>query len=216
MALKNRFLLLVALALPLFAAGTAIAQTSRVYFAGYMGLNVYSDMDFSESSSPASGTIQAANAMSFAGAMGLRIDKQWRVEGELSYRNASMNKIDFSDTGQFPLNGDMSTTLLLANVYYDVDMGWQRLQPFVIGGLGIALHSTSLDDTSGRNLDASDDDIGFAWQVGTGLKYRMADNLAISGGYRYLSGTPVTVGGYEMDFSTHELRVGLEYDLPFK
>ena len=216
--MKYRLPLLALLCvLPLFmAAGQAWAQTSRLYFAGYMGLSTFGDLDFSEKSTPASGAIKPSNAFSFAGAMGLRVDKQWRVEGEVSYRKAEMSTIDFSTTGSFDANGDFGTTLLMANVYYDIDLGWNKLQPFVTGGLGLAFHDVTIDDTSPRNIDASDSDFGVAWQAGTGLKYRIADDMAVSGGYRYLGGTPINAQGYEIDFSAHEFRVGLEYDLPFK
>lgn len=203
-------------ALPLCAAPAAHAQTSRVYFAGYMGLNTFGDLDFDDSTSGRSGSLKPSNAFSFAGAMGLRIDKQWRVEGELSYRNADMGTIDFSGGGHYDAMGELTTTLLMANVYYDFDLGWKKLQPFLSGGLGVAFHDLTINDTSPTNIDASDEDIGMAWQVGGGLKYRVTDDMAFSGGYRYLGGTPINAGGYEVDFGSHEFRLGLEYDLPFK
>lgn len=206
----------VSLLLLLAVVPHAHAQTSRLYLAGYMGLNVMPDLDFSETTTPSSGDLKFSNAMSFAGALGLRIDNQWRVEGELSYRKADLTGMDFSNAGLFDANGELGTTLLMANVYYDFDLNWKKLTPYVTAGMGLAWHNGTIDDVSGFAVDASDDDIGLAWQIGTGLKYQVKDNMAFTGGYRYLGGTTIQIQDYEHDYSSHEFRVGLEYDLPFK
>ena len=192
----------------------AHAQTSRLYLAGYMGLNLMPDLDFSEKTVPASGTLKFDNPLSFAGALGLRIDNQWRVETELSYRKADITGMDISSAGLFDANGELGTTLLMANVYYDFDLNWKKLTPYVTAGLGLAWHNGTIDDVSGLAVDASDDDLGLAWQLGTGLKYQVRDNMSFTGGYRYLGGTTIQMQGYEQDYTSHEFRVGLEYDLP--
>lgn len=207
---------LAALIVMILAPAPAGAQTSRVYFAGYMGLTTFRDQSFSERSVPVSGQIKADNTFSFAGAMGLRLTNNWRVEGELSYRKADLGSMVINNTGLFNMGGDIGTTVALANVYYDFDLSWKKMTPYLTAGLGVAFHSANINDLSGRAVSASDDDFNIAWQVGGGLKYRVADNMAFSGGYRYLATTPVSVQGYEVDYGSHEFRIGLEYDLPFK
>lgn len=213
----NRLLpILVFAALLALGSGGAAAQTSRLYLAGYMGLNTHPRLAFTEESIPIAGKIEPKNAFSFAGALGLRIDNNWRVETELSYRAADLGTMDVKNIGAFNVGGDMSTYLLMANAYYDFDLNWKKVMPFVTAGLGVAFHDVNLDDSTGNATDASDSDFGVAWQVGGGVKYRVTDDMAFSGGYRYLGTTDVGYRGYNMDYSTHEFRLGLEYDLPIK
>lgn len=209
-------ILCAALIAALCAAAPAAAQTSRLYFAGYMGLNTFGELDFSEKTTPAAGNFEPKNAFSFAGALGLRIDNNWRVEAELSYRTADMGRVNYSTGQSFAAGGQVSTYLAMANVYYDFDLDWKKLTPYVTAGLGVAYHDAEIVSNSAFGPSASDSDFGVAWQVGTGLKYRVADDMAFTGGYRYLGTTQMGIGGYDLDYSSHEIRVGLEYDLPIK
>lgn len=210
----RRYILPVTVLL-LALAGTAQAQSSRLYFAGYMGLTKYPDLDFSDNDTPSSGSFEAKNAGTFAGALGLRLSPQWRVEAEGSYRRADLDRIEFANGGSFKLGGDMKTWLFMLNMYYDFDLEWDYLFPYLSVGLGVARHQNDVDDVSGFAADASGDSLNLAWQLGGGLKYRLNDDLAFTGGYRWLGSTDPEIGGYEHDFGGHEIRIGLEYDLPF-
>ena len=193
---------------------TAKAQTSRVYFASYLGLNTSNDQEFSESSVPQGGDFEYKNAGSFAGALGLRISPQLRLEGEVSYRNADLSSVDFNNNGTFDMGGNMRTYLFMLNAYYDFDLEWEKISPFVSAGFGLAYHDGEIDDSSGFATDATASDMGFVYQVGGGLKYRWDENLAFSGGYRYIGGSDISIDTYDIDYSNHEIRFGLEYDLP--
>ena len=76
------------------------AQTSRLYLAGYMGLNMPFDQSFTDSDSNTSGEMQFKNTTSFAGALGLRLSNQFRVEAELGYKNNDVDTIDFNGASQ--------------------------------------------------------------------------------------------------------------------
>lgn len=204
----------VLLGISAVAVTAAKAQSSRLYFAGYMGLNTSTDHEFSETSTPARGDFEFKNTPSFAGALGLRIDNSWRVEAEISYSNPDLNSVDFANGNTFPMGGDLTTYLFMMNAYYDFDMQWKSLTPFVTAGVGLAYHDAQINDSSGFTTNASGTDVGFAYQVGGGLKYRMSDDLALSGAYRYLGGTDINIDSYSINYSGHEFRFGLEYDLP--
>jgi opacity protein-like surface antigen len=190
------------------------AQTSRLYFAGYMGLTSPNQSDFTDSATPASGDVELDNTLNFAGALGLRINHNIRVEAEIAYQKANMDRMDISNTGSFKLGGDLEGWTYLLNGYYDFDLGYKNLIPFITAGVGIAVHDVEIDDISGFAADALDSDWGFAWQAGSGLKYRIKDNLAFTGSYRYLGSTEMGFDSYDIDFSSHEIRLGLEYDIP--
>src|SRR5688572_5905126 len=138
MRLKN--CLLIVLPVLCLAAAAAQAASGRLYFAGYLGLNTYSDAEFSESSAPASGEIELKNAISFGGALGLRLAPQWRVEAEASYRSGDLDRINIDGAGSFKLGGDLDTWLWMLNLYYDFDFEWDFLQPYVTAGVGLAGH----------------------------------------------------------------------------
>ena len=193
---------------------TAKAQSSRVYFASYLGLNTSKGNEYSENATPSRGEIDFQNTGSFAGALGLRISPVFRLETELSYRNADITNMNISNNGPFSAGGNIRSYLLMLNAYYDFDLEWEKLSPFVTAGVGLAYHNGEINDTSGFATDAKGSDIGLAYQVGGGLKYRWSDDLAFTGGYRFLGGSEVSFDTYDMDYSGHEIRFGLEYDLP--
>lgn len=199
----------------LTAAVAAQAQSSRIYFAGYLGLSMPSNSAFSDSASATTGDIEYKNATSFGGAMGLRLYPSWRVEGEVSYRKNDIDRMDFAGgLGSFKAGGDIGSWLFMLNAYYDIDLEWDYLQPYLSAGVGMARHSAAVDDLSGLATDVEESSWNMAWQLGGGLKYRVNDALAFTGGYRYLGTSDPEFGDYETDYSGHEIRLGLEYDLP--
>jgi opacity protein-like surface antigen len=191
-------------------------STSPFYLAGYLGLNTFGDSNkFSENTTPRSGDLGFGNSPSFAGALGVRLTEQWRVEAELGYRKSDVTHATFDGfSGQRPMGGRLKTMTLLVNTFYDFDLGWDRLTPYVGAGVGLARHSGKIQDGSGLSIDSSGDDIGLAWQLGTGLKLKMSDDVSFSGDYRYLGTTDFNMGAYESEFGSHEFRLGIVYDLP--
>ncbi len=213
--MKKALTALIAVIGFLFLTNPAQAQSSRLYFAGYLGLNAFRDSGFNEKSTPASGDIKLQNTQSFGGALGLRLMPRWRVEGEVSYRKADMDSIDFSNAGTFALGGSMETWLWMINFYYDFDMKWKNVKPFISFGGGLAFNDTEIEDTSGLVPDALGNTKDFAWQIGTGLRYKVNPGMAFTGNYRLLGTSDIEVGTYDFGYSTHEFRLGLEYDIPF-
>lgn len=215
---KKHFILGAAtIALIAGAASTgAQAQTSRVYLAGYFGLNTYGDQAFNESTTGRSGNYEMDNALSFAGALGLRLSQQLRIEGELSYRNAELASVDIDNAGRFDTSGEINSTLFFANMYYDFDVPWS-IQPFIGGGLGYGWHDVEINDGSGLLTDATSDSSGVVWNIATGVKYRPSPNMAWTAGYRYVDTlSDLKIDTHDINFSTHEFRLGMEWDLPIR
>jgi opacity protein-like surface antigen len=193
----------------------ANAQSSRLYFAGYMGLNMSNDQEFNERTTGLNGEIERSNGYSFAGALGLRIDHKWRAEAEISYLTSDFDFIKLSGNGgNHDLGGSIDTYLFMLNAYYDIDFEWQKLTPFVTGGLGLVWHDAQVEPASGIGVNSTDEDFGFAWQIGTGLKYRLDENTAVTGSYRYIGTTDADIDSYEINYDNHEFRIGVEYDIP--
>ncbi len=211
-----RYIALLLLMLPVVALGATdlYAQTSRLYFAGYMGLNTTGDNEFSESSQDLKGDFEYDNAPTFAGALGFRFSRKFRAEAELSYRKKDLDKVDLSSSGRAKIGGEMKTWMMMVNGYYDFDEIWST-QPYLTVGFGLAHHEGEIDSNGSGLLDSSQDSMGLGWQLGGGLKYRVNPDLALTGGYRYLGSSDIKFDTYEIEYSAHEFRVGLEYDFSF-
>lgn len=190
----------------------AQAQSSRMYLAGYMGLNTMSAQDFTNPAG--NGSIDFKNGTSFAGALGLRITPNVRVEGEISYSRSDLSSMTLSTGTGGSIGKNVKTWLYMAHAYYDFDVNWRNLTPFVSAGLGMAMHDGAISGAPGGLTDASDTSYELAYSVGTGLKYQMKPGLALTGGYRYVGTTSLGIGNYEVDYNAHEFRAGLQYDLP--
>lgn len=210
----NKYLLSGVAVCAAFAAlglSAAQAQVSRTYLAGYLGLNTYGPQDFSDSNA-ISGDLEQDHAVSFAGALGLRLSKQFRVEGELSYRKPEVTKVNTNNpSGSFDAGGSVKHWAGLLNVYYDFDTNW-KFTPYVTAGAGLSYFQGDLE-ASGTGQSFDDTGYGLTYQAGAGLKYRQRDNLAYTFGYRYLDTLELDMGDLDIDYSSHEFRVGVEYDL---
>jgi opacity protein-like surface antigen len=193
----------------------AHAQTSRLYFAGYLGLTAFDGLSFDDEQTPISGTIEPDNSTNFAGALGLRFTRNFRMEAEFSYRDADFGTVVLDSIGSSGIEGDIRSSLLMINGYYDFDIPNWQTQPFLSGGIGIARHQAELFDPQGRTQNFTNETLGLVWSAGGGLKYRTSPNFAWTGSYRFIDGTDLEFDETNIDYSSHEFRIGLEYDLAY-
>ncbi|QQG36461.1 MAG: porin family protein [Micavibrio aeruginosavorus] len=214
-----RILLLKYIAFAAFTAGlltlphnAQAQQSSRLYFSGYMGLNTFSSREFTHPST--NGAVEMKNGASFAGALGLRLSPNIRVEGEIAYSRSDLSNMTLDTGASGSVGKNVKTWLYMANVYYDFDVNWKNITPYVTGGLGLAMHDGGVAGAPGGLSDASDTSYNLAYAVGGGLKYQVKPGMALSGGYRYVGTTDFDIGDYSIDYGAHEFRMGLHYDLP--
>ena len=143
-------------------------------------------------------TAKPGRGHAFTGALGYRFADGLRIEGELSYRKMDLKTLTVREPGGLAvlipdpnlrtnpvalnalrrtsdLDGDVSEVALMANVYYDFDLGL-GFEPYVVGGVGLNRISAkaSGEDSSGKSrLFVDDDDTVMAYQFGGGLGYRV-------------------------------------------
>ncbi len=72
--------------------------------------------------------------------------------------------------GPSDLDGDVREVALMANLYYDFDLGL-GFEPYVVGGVGLNRISVKASG-SGRSF-VDDDDTVMAYQFGAGLGYKV-------------------------------------------
>ena len=107
------------------------------------GLSMISDSDTSGGFF-AFPDIEYDRGFTIGGALGYQIQDQVRAEASLSYRTADVDQVGGISAGA---SGDVNVTSLMANVYYDFDLGLP-VTPYLGAGLGLA--RVDLDD---RKID---------------------------------------------------------------
>ncbi len=127
-------------------------------------------------------------------------------------------------------DGDLETWSLMANLWYDFNLGDSPITPFIGGGIGLA--QVSLDYRAvvyaplndGRNplltnatgaygtYDVNTDDFAFAYQVGAGLGFNFGNGMMLSAQYRYFATGEVQLGASDQfsgNVEAHNFLVGL-------
>ncbi len=113
-------------------------------------------------------------------------------------------------------DGSVRTFTLMANAWYDFDMG-SNFKPYVGGGVGYA------DNEIKHGLVFNGSGGDFAWQLGAGVNYQIGDRTSIGLGYRYLDagdvelllaprlGGPVPAATY--DVTNHSVLVNVNFKI---
>lgn len=115
--------------------------------------------------------------------------KGLRVELEGTYRHNNLvgsftkagTTFFSSGTSTTAGSGDAVTWAVMANAWYDFDLGG-KLKPYVGGGIGWARNKLVPEVTAIPTVEHED----FAWQAGVGINYQFSPNAAIGLGYRYM------------------------------
>ena len=187
------------------------------YFRGSIGLHMLTET----SNEGASNNYDAEFSPGFllGGAIGTALDNGFRIEGEITYTDATLKQVSGTAAGSTynteVVGGDMSTISFMGNAAYDFPNN-SRLTPFLMGGVGIA--GLFLNEFKATETAIADDmDWVFALQLGGGVTFALDDRTKIEIGYRYFetqdpefsdaSGTP-----FESVYASHNFLVGVVVD----
>ncbi len=199
---------LLALLLP----SAAWAQDKPWYVAGGLGASFLNDVDTTDSTGF---TITTDFDTGFlgTGAFG-RSFGNFRAEGEVFYNTndvSTVSALGISLAG----SGDVSTTGLMVNGYYDFETN-SKWRPYIGGGIGGANVSVNSLSVLGFLL-ADDDDTVFAYQVKVGVAYEFSPAWAGTLGYRFFAtedpdfdapdGTPFSTDGIQ----AHVIELGVRF-----
>jgi len=131
------------------------------------------------------------NGLVLTGAIGYDFGSA-RLEGALGYQKHDLKNVD----------EDISLLTVMVNAYYDFDAG-SGVSPYVMGGLGMARVDMSW---------TSDDEDVFAWQLGAGVGYKVAERTTLDLGYRYLKPNNFDTHGMgDGKLACHNIMLGLRY-----
>lgn len=206
--MKTKLTLLASSAIVVLSlAAPASAAGNNWYVGVFGGANWVKDHSFSVATTPTS----SADTLTWAtdgdtgfivgGAIGLSLNQYLgglRAEVEVAYRENQVDGLWQSNTGtptgvsSGTLDIDHSTFSVMANLWYDFDVG--GIAPYVGGGIGWADTEVEGNYLGGVTGPFSFSDSGFAWQLGAGINFDVSPNMKLGVGYRYLEGPDVTVG----------------------
>lgn len=151
-----------------------------------------------------------------------------RGELEISFRRNKYDgryDVDFTSSGVLtgstagPLNGHISSFAVMANLWYDIDLG--HFKPYFGGGIGWARSQYDINvfsNTFSSALTAVEDaDSGFAYQLGAGFNYRVSKGAQLGLGYRYFQAAdvkvPTVLGVVELEQKHQSLLLNLTLDV---
>jgi outer membrane autotransporter protein len=214
--MKTKTVLLATTALALLTLAAPANAAGPWYVSLTGGANWQDDDGFIATNGPDTLTFASNSDTGYviAGAVGYSLTSVapgLRVEAEVSYRDNSNDGVWTTTTGVASDSGlldfDHSAIAVLANVWYDFDVG--GVKPYVGGGLGWA--DVEVDGTYiGGTIPAIDfSDNGFAWQAGAGINFAISPNMQLGVGYRYFSGPEVNILA---PFATNSATSELDYD----
>lgn len=86
--------------------------------------------------------------------------------------------------------GDLDTIFVMANVFYDVDLG-SRLKPYIGAGAGVGFVDVNYAPSATPIIQ--DKDTAFAYQLMAGVAYEVSPSLDFTVGYRYRATSDVNV-----------------------
>lgn len=218
----------------LMAAGVASspAQAADHYVSAFGGISWMNDMTAEDASQyPSynpSADISFGSGLAVLGAVGCDYGS-YRVEAEVGYQKSDIKtQTDNYGSGSYDpydLDGDASVLSLMANGYYDFDLG-SKVELYATAGIGVA--QVSFDSVTPANGYQGEDytahETTLAWQVGAGIAAPIADNVKLDLRYRYFATTDFTndnnstwwgnvdslfYGGSNSNISSHSVLLGL-------
>lgn len=188
-------------------AGASQAQADPVYLSVFGGANFQHSNSGHTSGccSFTSNKVDPDTGFLIGAEIGFHFDR-WlhglRGGFEASYRRNDIGghwlASTFGNSTGGPIDVNVSTFAVMANVWYDVDFG-RKWKPYFGGGAGwartkvdgalVTTFSTNAGNHSGTTF--AYEKSGFAWQLGAGVNYEIQDGVSLGLGYRYFRGPEI-------------------------
>jgi opacity protein-like surface antigen len=166
---------------PTMSEPVAVGNFYASIFGGAAFVN---DFDFISSAGDTPGAMSFDTGYSIDGAIGYDFGNGLSIEGQVGYLNAAASGTVYG--GQdLDTEGTASVTYAMLNAWYGVDLG--GVTPFVGAGIGVASLAVDADFIGFSTASIDDSETTWAAQVGAGLSINVADNVSLTGRYRYFT-----------------------------
>lgn len=214
-----------------YYAAFQLGDSQQVNDAKAYGSNIALDADFPRAFDAGDGTVGGVG-------IGYIFSEKLRLEARLAYRDSSFNEREIGtgarDGEEYILNGDVKSTSLAFNGFYDFP-NKSAFTPFITAGLGVSDNSysarlggagVSAFDQFDGSVDgyydayAGGDSTDFTWNIGLGGSVMLSDKASIYGEYQYVNFGDVKTGqdsftdGFKIDdLASHEFVLGVRVGL---
>lgn len=202
---KWQVVLMVVLAL---TATTAFGEEGRGYVGLSTGIFLPNDSRLTDTTGDTADVSYKAG-FALSGVAGYEIGNGLRLEGELAYKNADLDRIRVAG-GSGDVNSDVWSLGFLANAFYDIKTG-SMVTPYLGGGIGFASVNVGDGTINGIRVWKKSDDTAFAYQAVAGLGFEINKNVAVDLNYRFYGTEDVKFEMAKADFSSNSVMVGFRY-----
>lgn len=178
----------LAVSVLLLTAGSAGAQPFYVALMGGINATETRDVDLG----PFGAELDRNRGVMLAAAAGIHLPHNLRTEAEFTVRRNGVGGPIFTAGFEDDLTGFTVSYGAMANLWYDVPI-WESFQPYVGGGVGIALHqvkSMRIEDSGGRLRETTEP--AFAYQLGGGFNIPVAKHWTLTIDHRFHRTSEVT------------------------
>jgi outer membrane immunogenic protein len=206
---------------------SAAAASDGWYIGGQAGASFLEDAENSGSGADITSTTK--DGYSVSGVAGYRFRNGLRTDAEIGYSRQGFDHLQIRTDGGLgaafgvgSLNGatvnatgHVSALRLLANLWYDFDLGC-AIKPYAGGGVGAARISASDVAVSGVTIVNGSDTV-FAFQLGAGIGYEVLPAAILSLDYRYFQAVDPTFKdqvlgtSFRSEYHAHDIRLGVRY-----
>jgi len=185
----------------------------NIYLKGQVGIGLVPEI--TNTGSGNENAMELDPGFSFTGGLGIDLENNFRVEGEMTYAFNSIGKVSGTGNGQAFnttfADGDIASLAFMANVAYDFPVQ-NRFTPYVMGGVGLVGLFTN--DISADGVIISDSsDFVFGMQLGAGVAMPLDDVITLEAGYRYMETQDPEFGDqrglpFTTEFASHTFTLG--------
>lgn len=189
-------------------AGTAFAGEGKPYVGLSAGVAIMSDSTMTDNTG-ASAKLSYNPGYALSGVAGYEFGNGLRLEGEVDYRQASLDKVSVAGLTA-NISSDVWSVGMMANAYYDIKNS-SPITPYIGGGIGFANVNVGDGTISGVKVWNKADDTVFAYQVAVGVGFDVTKQLTLDLGYKYFGTQDPKFELAKADYSSHNIMVGLRY-----
>ncbi len=210
----------IAISIPLLAqeahaqfARPAMMNIGRAYVGAAAGIIIPNDFHSTFTGALAgSGDLTFSVGPAFTGLIGYHLNDILAVEGEFGYASFDYDRFNGNLNGiavSAPANGNVNTTVLLANVIATPFGRAPGFSPYIGGGLGFASFDSTITAIGGTGFRSTSNETDFAANLIAGFDFPVGGRWRVGGRYRFIwvntSGTTMSgaVTASRDDFTAH-------------
>ena len=197
--MKNILVSFLAFVVTCFGVSPSFAGA---YISGNLGAVIVNDSDIDDGVD--TGEFSYDTGFGFVAALGTSTQYGVRVEAELGYRKNDFDEIEVDGLGSADLDGDITTTSLMGNAYYDFSSDGS-FSPYIGAGFGYANVEADFDNSG------DEDDNVYAYQFILGGSFASSETLSVDLQYRYFATDDPDFDGLESEYSSHNIMIGLRH-----